>query len=184
MATPEGREILRYCMLGISLGVIGQSVMEFATLAAYARRDAGRPLRAVALRAVLAVAGMLLSLALLDGPVLMLAVGISIAVSDIAAGALLCWAIRRPLPRSAAPLGRTVITTLLAGLAMLPVVLPLRMIIGAPPGQADGALVTLLVGAAGAVTYLGVQWVLRSPEMTGLLSLLPRRRTTVGTGCG
>ncbi len=183
MATVEGRQILRYSMLGISLGVIGQSVMEFATVAAYARRDARRPLRAVALRAVVAVVGMLAGLAVVQGPVVMVAIGLSIAVSDVVAGAYLCWAIRRPLPGSASPLARTLGRTMLSGLAMLPVVLVLQALTGPPSGQGSGLLVTMLAGSAGGFAYLGLQWALRSPELPGLRALVPGRRgRTVGAG--
>jgi putative peptidoglycan lipid II flippase len=184
MATPEGQELLRYCMLGISLGVIGQSAMEFATVAAYARRDARRPLQAVAMRAVLAVVGMLVSLAVLHGPVVMVAIGLSIAVSDIAAGAYLSWVIRRPLPGPASPLTRALGRTVLAGLCLLPVVLVVRVVLPQPSGQVGGVLVTLAAGAAGGVAYLGAQWALGSPEIAGLLSLLPKRRKTLEVGRG
>jgi putative peptidoglycan lipid II flippase len=182
MATPEGREILRYSMLGISLGVMGQSAMEFATLAAYARRDAGGPLRAVALRAVLTAAGLLVTLAVVTGPVALLAIGLSIAVSDIVAGIFLCRRIRRCSLRPASSLARTAGTTMFAGLAMLPVVLVLLALVERPSAQLDGVLVILLVGVAGAVAYLGAQWTLRSPEMAGLLSLVPGHRKTQETG--
>ena len=184
MATPEGRELLRYCILGISFGVIGQSALELATVAAYARRDARRPLWAVGLRGALGVVGMLVSVAVLQGPVVMLGIAASIAVSDVVAGAFLCWAIRRRLPCPASSLVPAMGRIVLAGLAMLPVVLLLRTLLGAPSGQAGGVLVTLLAGAAGAVAYLGVQWTLRSPELAGLLSMLPRRSRTARAGRG
>ena len=184
MATPGGRELLQYAMLGISFGVIGQSAMDFATVAAYARRDARRPLRAVALRTGVGVAGMLAALAVLDGPVVMLGIGLSVAASDVVAGSYLCWALRRPLPGRGRSLVRPLGRTVLAGLAMIPVVILLRVVLGPPSGQVDGVLVTVLAGLAGAVTYLGVQWALRSPEIAGFLSLLPGRRRTVGADHG
>jgi putative peptidoglycan lipid II flippase len=184
MASPEGRELLRYCLLGISLGVVGEAALSFGTQAAYARRDGRRPLRAVALRTVLAVAGMLGSLALVEGAALLFAIGFSVAVSDLITGALLCWMILRPLPRPSTSLVRMVIRTGSASLAMIPVVLPLVVIAGPQRGQAGSVVLVLVAGAVGAATYLAVQWALHSPEIAGLLSLVGRGRTPSGAGRG
>ncbi|WP_040337567.1 murein biosynthesis integral membrane protein MurJ [Candidatus Blastococcus massiliensis] len=184
MATPAGRELLQHCMLGISLGIVGQAAFDVATPAAYARGDAGRPLRAVALRAVLAVAGMLGSLALLDGPALLLGVGLSIAVSDLVAAAFLCWAITHPLARGTSSAVPTLLRTTGAGLAMLPVVLGVRALAGEVSGRGEGLLVILLAGGAGALVYGGVQWALRSPELAGMLALLRGRGAVAGRGHG
>lgn len=173
MATPTGRELLRAALTGVSLGVIGEAALLFGTQAAYARRDGRRPLRAVALRTVLTVAGSLVGLTVLDGAALLLAVGLSLAVSDVVAGALLCWTIHRSLPRASTSLTATVTRTLAAGLTIVPVVLLQRTLLPGGEGPIAAVLVVLVTGAVGALTYLGVQWVLGSPEVAGLLSLLP-----------
>ncbi|MGY1688912.1 murein biosynthesis integral membrane protein MurJ [Geodermatophilus sp. SYSU D01105] len=175
MATPGARNLVRVALLGLGLGVIGWSALFFATRAAYARRDARRPLVAVAIRNGLALSGLLAGLALLDGSALLLGIGLVIAVSDLASGALLCWWLRRGLPRSHPSLGRTLLRTTLAGLAMVPVVL--LVLAALAPGTSRGAnvLTVLLAGTAGAVTYLAVQRCLRSPELADLLSAATRR---------
>lgn len=178
MATPHGRDLLQYCLLGISLGIIGEAVVVYGTQAAYARRRADQPMRAVALRTVLALVGMLGSMALLDGPVLLLGIGTSIAVSDLVAAVVLCWMICRPLPRPTSSLLRRVTRTLLASLAMVPVVVLFQAVVGPPASQTGAALLTLLLGATGAAVYVGAQWLLRSPEVAALRSLVGARRRT------
>ena len=143
MATPEGHDLLRACILGLSLGVLGQAAVEFATQAAYARGDARRPLEAVAVRAVLAVAGMLVARALLEGPDLLLGITASVTISELVAGALLCWTVRRRIRRPAASLFRMLARTLAASLAMVPVALLLHRVVGAPASQVEAVLVVL-----------------------------------------
>ncbi|MDQ3384368.1 MAG: hypothetical protein M3519_11405, partial [Actinomycetota bacterium] len=182
MATPEGRELLRVCLLGLSLGVLGQAAVEFATQAAYARGDARRPLEAVALRAVLAVAGMLVARVLVEGPDLLLAITVSVTLSELLAGALLCWTVRRRVARPAGSLLRMLARTIAASLVMVSVaLLPLR-VAGSSDSQLGGVLVVLGVGMLAATTYLAAQWLLRSPELAGVAALARRSRPGRGAG--
>lgn len=182
MATAAGRELVRYCLLGISLGVVGQAAIELATQAAYARRDARRPLWAIALRTSVAVAGMVLARALLNGPVVMLALGASVAVSDLAAGAVLHWVVTRHLPRPTISMALSLTRAVVASLPMIPVMSLLVVAAGTQRTQVANWTVVLLVGFSGALVYLVAQWVLRSPELAGLSSLISRNKTTTDMG--
>lgn len=175
MATPHAQDLVRYALLGISFGVVGGAVLWFATQASYAQRNGRRPLAAVALRAGLSVSGMLVSLALLDGAPLLLAIGISVTVADLVAGSLLCWWVRRSVGERVPGLGRAVTRTALSTLAMAPAVLAVPLLTGSVSGRAGDLLTVLLAAAAGAVVYVAVQQRLRSPEVAGLRSLVRRR---------
>jgi putative peptidoglycan lipid II flippase len=177
MATTEGRQLIQFALLGISLGLIGEAVLVFATQASYARRNGTWPLRAVALRTVVAVAGMLSCLAWLDGSVLLLGIGASIAVSDVLAGAFLCWAVRRESPRTHPSLWASLSRTGAASLAMLcPVGLLLLVVDERVPDSQAGSFVTVLAAAlVGLGSYLLVQRLLRSPQLKELAEALRGR---------
>lgn len=149
----------------------------FGTQAAYARRDGTTPLVAVALRTGLTVIGLLAGLALVDGPALMLAIGLAVTVGDLVTAGYLCWAIRRPLPRPPTSLGHSVLRITGAALAMAPVVVLIAAAAGPRDDQLDGALLVALAGAAGALVYLGAQRAMRSEELAGLLALFRRDRS-------
>jgi putative peptidoglycan lipid II flippase len=174
MASAHGRAVLEVCLWGLGLGVIGHAAVIYATQAAYAQGDASRPLRAVAVRTAVAGAGMIGSLLLLDGPMLLLCLGLSITVSDLVAGALLCRWILRPLPRPTTSPALTLTRTLAGALVLVPVVLLLQSVLRPPAGQLGGVLVTAAAGVAGAMVYLAAQWAFRSPEATALFRLLRR----------
>lgn len=171
MATAEGRELVRLCLLGLSMGVIGEAAVIFETQAAYARRDARRPLMAVAVRTGLAVAGMLGSLAVLDGPALLLAIGLSVASSDVVAAVILYWAVLHPLPRPETSLRRTILRIGAGSLAMAPPVLLLLVVAGPQSSQLENIALVLGAGTVGAAVYLAVLRAMHSPELKGLLSL-------------
>jgi putative peptidoglycan lipid II flippase len=175
MATPGARTLIRTAFLGVVLGVIGWATLFVATQAAYAQREGRRPLLAVAVRSVLALSGMLAALALLDGAPLLVGIGLAVTVSDLTAGCLLCWWVRRQLPRSRPSLGRTVLRTAVCSLAMVPVVVLVLAVLEPAPTRAASTLAVVVAATAGAATYLVAQRGLRSPELGGLLSALTRR---------
>jgi putative peptidoglycan lipid II flippase len=177
MATPDGRELVRLCLLGIGLGLIGEASIVFGTQAAYARRDGTRPLISVALRTGLTVVGLLAALASVEGPGLMLAIGLVVAIGDLVAAGYLCWVIRRPLPRPPTSLGRSILRLAAACLAMAPIVVLITTAVGPQDSQLGSALLVVLAGAAGAVVYLGAQWAMRSEELAGLQALFRRDRS-------
>jgi putative peptidoglycan lipid II flippase len=181
MATPEGRELLQVCLLGLSLGVVGQAAVEFTTQAAYARGDARRPLEAVALRAVLAVAGMLIARTLVAGPDLLLAITFSVSISELVAGLVLCWTVRRRIARPARDLFHMLARTLAASLGMVPVAVLVLWLTGSPDSQLGGILVVLGVALPAGATYLAAQWLLRSPELSGVAALARRTGTHSGS---
>jgi putative peptidoglycan lipid II flippase len=178
MATAQGRELVYYALLGISLGVVGDAVVHFITQAAYARRNAAQPFRACVVRTVLTIAGMGMSLALLDGPGLLLGIGLSISVSDLVGGMVLYWTVRRRLSGLQPSLAGPATGTVAAALLMVPIMMLTLTVLDPRPAPLHGVLTSLLAGAAGAVTYVGAQWALGSPEITELLPAVRKARRT------
>jgi len=175
MATAEGRLLVRACLLGVGLGVAGDAVMDLCTRASYARRDARLPLVLQLLRSGLGVGGMLISLALLDGPHLLVGIGISVAASDLVAGTLICLALRRRLPARSLSVGRPLARILVSTLAMLPVVGVLQAALPDSVNQLACMGNVLASAVLGAVTYLVAQRLLSSPELQGIRTMLSVR---------
>jgi putative peptidoglycan lipid II flippase len=176
MAGPTGRELIRYSLLGVSLGIAGDAVLALCTQASYARRDGTRPMLVVGLRTVVGIVGMLVSRQLFNGAILLLAIGLCVSVGDLLAALVLCWSLRRRLPRSDPALLVALARTSVASLAMVPVVLLLLSVTPQPAGQLAAATLSLGGAAAGALTYLVVQRLLASPEATSLLAVAKRGR--------
>jgi len=175
MATPQGRALVRACFLGVSLGLAGDAVMDLCTRAAYARRDARLPLLAQALRSGLGIAGMLLSLAVLDGTTLLLGIGLAVAGSDLVAGGALYLALRRAVP-ARTPVARPALARILAAtLAMVPVVAATQALLPSSAGQLAGMGNVLVCALVGAVAYLGAHRLLKSPELSGIRNAVGRR---------
>ena len=175
MAGPEGRKLLQYGLLGISLGVIGDAAANLGTQAAYARRDARLPFLSALVRTVSGVLAMLVAVAVLQGPALLFGIGLSITLSDLLAGYLLCAGLRRGLPRTRTSMLWSMARTVGASLAMVPVVLALTALAGPSPDRTASTLLVVGGAVAGGVVYLLTQWALRSPEISGVLGLLRGR---------
>ena len=182
MAGAQGQATLAACLLGLGIGVVGESAVVLGTQAAYARRNGVHPLRAVVLRAGLAIAGMGAGAALFDGPALLVAVALSMAGSDLVAGALLWWWISRTGGGASAslPLGGTwrgtVLRPLAAGLLSLLPMLGVLALAGAPGSQLGAIALVVVAGTVGLLVYVLAHWILRSPELAQLSAAIRRRR--------
>ena len=180
MSGAQGRDLLRACLVGLGAGVVGEAAVVFGTQASFARRDGARPLRAVVLRAVVAVAAMLTALATLEGVALLTAVALSMAASDLLAGALLCTGIARSAPAGRPGPGDaswrgTVARPLVAAAVMA---LPVLLLLGGvdpPENQLQALGLVSVAGALGAAVYGLAQWVLRSPETAAIVGLVRTR---------
>jgi peptidoglycan biosynthesis protein MviN/MurJ (putative lipid II flippase) len=175
MATPGARSLVAAVLLGLSFGVVGAAALNFGTQAAYAQRDARRPLVATALRAALTVCGLGVALVVLDGEPLLLAIGAIVSVSDVATGAWLCRRVRRRLPVDGSGPGSGLLRTVAATSVMALVVWPVSHLLGPPDNRTDGLLIVVVAGVAGVAAYVAAQRRLRSPELDGLVAVLSSR---------
>ena len=181
MSADQGRAALQACLLGLGAGIVGESAVVLGTQAAYARRDAVHPLLAVVLRAVLAVTGMLTAWAVLDGPALLAAAALSIAVSDLVAGALLWWWVGRPGGRPGRGSGSgswrgTLARPAVAGCALVPAMLLVTGLVPPPQDQLGALGLVAATSAVGLAVHLLVLRVLRTPELGRLTRAWGARR--------
>jgi putative peptidoglycan lipid II flippase len=181
MATGQGRFLVALSLASLGPAVIGSASLLLATYACYARNDAGAPLRAVLLRAAVAVAGMAVAFLVPGGAAALFTVGLTISVAELVGGSWLAARLRHELPRGGAPLVRPLLRTagasiLMAGPAYLladrlPVLLPV-----------SGHLTIVMTAVAGAAVFLAVQAWWRSPELASLAAGVRQLRTRAGGG--
>lgn len=83
MATDAGVTLVAVSIAAVSLGVLGESVFVAATSASYARRNVRAPLMAMLLRVAVTVVGVTAAIALTQDVGLLVAIGLTISVSNI-----------------------------------------------------------------------------------------------------
>lgn len=98
MATVEGAELVAAAIGGLGLGIVGMSALHVTTAASYARGDAYLPLRAMALRTVIVMVGILAAPRLVDGANTLWLLGLFFSAGSIAAACYLHRRIAALLP--------------------------------------------------------------------------------------
>jgi putative peptidoglycan lipid II flippase len=179
MATGQGRFLVALSLASLGPAVIGSAALLLATYACYARDDAGAPLRAVLLRAAVAVAGMCAAFLVPGGAAALFTIGLTISVAELVGGSWLAARLRRDLPRGGerlvGPLLRTAGASLLmAGPAylvadQLPALVPV-----------SGHLMIVVTAVAGAAVFLALQAWWRSPELALLAAGVRQLRSRAG----
>ena len=166
MATSEGIALVGASLVALAAGIVGETVFVVATHAAYARRDARSPLRAMIVKTIVSTAGMVAAAWWLDGVALLLGLGLVLSLADLAGAADLWRRLKVGLPRANAALAPAFARALAASIVMaLPAYLVATGLAGAVPGAVGEVLAVGLAALVGAATFLGVQRSLRSPEL-------------------
>lgn len=146
------------CIGSLGLGVIGESSLVLTTSAFYARHDAGQPLRAMALRFMIAALGALLTRLLSQSAITLLAgLGMSLAAANLAAGLYLQRRLRQALPRDV-PTGSGLLGALgISAISLIPA-LSLQACIGDRFGTASERVLFALTLLGITITlYLAIQ---------------------------
>jgi peptidoglycan biosynthesis protein MviN/MurJ (putative lipid II flippase) len=175
MATELGIALIAASIASIALGMIGDGTFFVGTTASYAQADAKTPLRAMALRTVLAAVGMAIAVISADGIALLVGLGLVIAASDLVGATYLVRRVRSQLGRGG-PSARAALQRAVVGAAAM--VAPTAAL-GALLGSDDrlGATLEVVVaGSVGLAVYLGVQLLLGSPELKALGDVVRPRR--------
>lgn len=166
LATDHGVELLSAALIGLSLGVVGEGVFVIATNAAYATDDARTPFVAMVQRTVVSLGGMLIALALVDGPALLLILGLSISAGNAVGAWHLASRVHDALPPGTERLGGPVLRASAASVVMvIPAFLVasgIAHVTSGDVGQLGALAAAALIGAA---VFLGMQRALHSPEL-------------------
>jgi putative peptidoglycan lipid II flippase len=168
MAGPAGIALVTAAIAAMAPAIFGESVLQVATSASYARRDAVLPLRAMALRCGLTALGMGLALLATDGEGVLWTLGLSYSAATLIAGLYLHVRVagglaglgleaRRRLGDLAAAAAAAAVAMVLAG-----------HLGGEAAGSAGRIIAALLVMAAAALSYLAIQALRGSSELRSL----------------
>ncbi len=186
MSHQDGAALLAPALIGLALGILGEGLLILGTQACYARQDATTPLRAVALRTLVSGTGMAaLFAADLDGPALMLGLGLVVTAGDLLGMTLI---MRRLTPALVGTrhLVMETLRTLGAGLLLGLVAFGVTVIAGqllSGRGTGLGALaVAVGASALGALVYLTVQRLSGSHQFRLVAAVLAARRTRSQAG--
>jgi hypothetical protein len=187
MAGVAGLTMITACIASVGPGVVGDAATSFSTAAAYARRDALTPFRAMTIRAVIASAAMVLALAAMEGVALLWTLGLGLSIANLAAAAYQYFAVTRSTPPVEGPpveerggghlLGDFAASAAAAAIGWM-VALGLQGEIGR--GHAGSIGIALAAVAGGGAAYLAIQAALRSPELHTLLSAVRSRHQCAG----
>jgi putative peptidoglycan lipid II flippase len=183
MDTPNGVTLVAGALAALSVAVVAQTVFMIATYACYARKDTRGPFVSMTLQAItcLCVASMALAV---HGTAVLVVLGLAYSSSIVVAALHLSMHLARRLGRSPAGAASALVkpivgAALMLGPAWLTAEAATRWI-GPPFGSRIAVLAAALVGA---VVFIAVQAVLRTPELAwlsaGMSNLRHRTRSTL-----
>jgi murein biosynthesis integral membrane protein MurJ len=164
--TADSVELVQAALIGLAVGIIGETLFMVATYACYARHDTTHPLRGMLIQTGVCGAGIVISLQL-HGAALLTGLGLSLAAGSLCAAAYLLRHLRRTLPHGSVSQWPAVARALAASAVMAAVAWETANLITdnlrAPGGHLVAMLAATVVGAG---VYLGIQAALRAPELT------------------
>lgn len=178
MSTAAGVTLVTACLASLGTGMLGEAGSVIGTHAAYARRDARSPFRAMVLRTGVSGIGMVGAMVFCRGTAVVVTLGIAVSLGNLAGALLLARTLRAQLPSGGERLGPGLIRAL-AGSALMAVpayaiALYLPRLYGGPGSDILGVLVAGMVGLA---TFIGLQRAWHSPELDALRADLAQMLT-------
>lgn len=178
MASHRGIELLSFSLGAIGLGVIGESSFVLATQAWYARREPGRVVQAMVLRAALTAVGMALAVWLAHDAWVVLVLGVGMTFADLTASGYLVARLMAALPPRSVRLRPTIVRTVIASVAMaIPALVVATTLDDVLPSRLGsvGALVAAMT--VGFVFFVVIQRAGRSDELAAVGAAVHRWRT-------
>jgi putative peptidoglycan lipid II flippase len=185
MGNSAGVSLIALSLASVGFGVLGESAFVLATHASFARQDPYSPLRSMQLQTVSALGGLTAVFLLVHGPPVLAGIGLSITVSGLLGAGHLVVRLRALLPPGEELLPRSVLRALAASIVMLvPALLLATFVPRVLGGEHSHRVARLAAGSVGALTYLGAQRAMRSPELGSLLARRERQPATDPVGGG
>ncbi len=167
MAGSTGVALVTASLVGLGLGVLGDSGFILATNAAYARDDAVSPLRSTVLGTAVAFPVMAWALFLVDGTAVLLLLGLSLSIGNLTATWHLWTRLQDQLPSGPDHLLGSLFKAIGASTVM---VVPAYAIAASLPEMVDGGqlghvLGLLAAASLGLAVYVGLHRIWRSEEL-------------------
>lgn len=178
MSTPTGITLVAAALAALAPGVLGEAGFVIATQASYARADARRPFRSMAMRTLITLSGVIVAFQVADGTLLLVLLGLVISISNLTSAWLLGRGLLHGHERGVERLTQPFLRSLFASGLM---VLPAYVIADQLPRLVDipweDVITMVIAGAIGTAAFLATQRAWRSPELGMLLqSGLGRKR--------
>ena len=176
MDSAAGVTMVAACLAALSLAVVGQTAFMILTYACYARKDTRTPLRSMLLQAVICL-GLASTALLVEGPRMLLVLGLALSVSVAAAAFHLTAHVWGSLSRDGTQRLMPSLARFAAGAAIMagPAWLVANAVphwLGRPLGAQLGIAAAVLVGAA---VFIALQAAWRTPELGWLAGGLSQR---------
>lgn len=184
MAQDGGEQLVVAALVLLAPGVVGQTLYLVATYSCYSRDDTRSPLRSMVLKTVVCFVALGVAVTM-DGPAVLAVAGLGVSAAAVLAAIHCVRVLDRSLPatseRLAPALGRALAAAAVTAIPLAVATVLLRHAHG-HAALLGGTVAAVLVAG---VCYLGVQRLLRAPEVSWLLGALQRRPTpALGTEDG
>lgn len=175
-----GDVLLAAAVLGLAVGVVGETAFLVSTYACYALEDRATPLRAMAVQTAVCVVGVAASL-LFTGPAMLLALGGALSAGTVTGAVVLVRSLLRRCPPGGEPLllplARTLATSLLMIVPALAAAAAIEDHVSFPGVP---AVAVLAASVAGLAAYAGWQALLGAREPGWVAGHLGRGRPDPG----
>ena len=157
MATPTGIGLVTAALVPLALGIPGETTFIHASHGLYARSDARRPFEGMVLRVGLAVVGMIVTASVATGRDTLIALAITVVVSDLVSGGYLASRILRRSKDGRRLLGGAVTRAAVASVVMAAPVAGIRLLGRDVTELLPRTGVILGAIAVGAIVYVSLQ---------------------------
>lgn len=172
MATAAGIAMVAASIGSLGAGVFGEASTALLTTAAYARRDGVAPLRAMALRAAIALAGAAVAFVAMDGVAVLWTLGLGLSLANLVSAAYLYRATMPAVPAGLRPGEGRFPGDLAAAALSATAGGAVAFWLDGGAGHAGAFAVATASGLAAAFLYLAVQWLRGSREFGFFLSVI------------
>ena len=170
-----GRELIAAALRGLAPAIIGETLFLVSTYACYARKDTGRPLRAMIIQVTVCAAGVAVALQFHGGE-LLTGLGLAFSAGSTAGAVYLVRSLRRQLPRGGEqtlrPFWQTVVCSAIMAVPAWAAGHVLESRLTSPPGRVATMLVISLAGAS---IYFAAQAAMGAEQMQWLTGALGQR---------
>ncbi len=181
MSTATGITLVAASLAALAPGVLGEAGFVMATHASYARADAGRPFRSMAVRTFITLSGAIVAFHLADGVVLLFLLGLAISASNVTSAWLLGRSLLHGQERGAERLSRPFLRSLTAsGLMVVPAYAVANQLPDFLNIPWEDLIAMVIAGIIGAAVFVATQAACRSPELATLLHSRPARKRAEG----
>jgi putative peptidoglycan lipid II flippase len=178
MATPEATALLSWALASVALGLVGETLFQVMSQAAFAARDTRTPMRSMAVQCAITVAGCALALGA-DGRDVVVLAGLSYSLANLIGAVHLSWALRRLLSGASEPIAGPAARVALGCAALAPAAWIVARLGDEALGGRAGTVAAILLGcAAGLAVFWATQAAWRSQEAAWITQSLTGARAS------